>query len=170
MLRFLPNGLSLLRLLLTPLIYWTIVQGKTSLSFVVLAVALATDVLDGWLARRFHWSTPQGQILDPLADKIFVIGLFAALAVKGLVPLWLTVIVVARDLVLLGGGLLLWMRRKQVLPARDVGKLNTLFQMVMGAMALAGLPLFWIVGLMFITLILSSWLYGRQAFKLASSS
>lgn len=170
MFHLLPNILSVLRLFLTPWICWAIIKGHTPLAFVILALALITDVLDGWLARRFHWKTPQGQILDPLADKVFITGLFLSLAYKGLIPMWLAVIVLLRDLGLLIGGIVLWYRRKEVLPAGNVGKLNTLVQIMMGGMAIARWPCHWIIGLMLLTLLFSSWLYGRQAFKMATSS
>ena len=101
-----PNALSLLRIVLMPPAAWFVVR-SSPLAFVLIAVALFTDFLDGWLARRFRASTPIGRFLDPLADKLFAGGVLVAVAASGRVAWEIAVAVLVRDAALLAYG---WMR------------------------------------------------------------
>jgi cardiolipin synthase len=96
-----PNLLSLARILLTIPAVWAIVHARHGLATVVLAAALATDFLDGWLARRHGGSTELGKILDPAADKVLAAGVLAALVHAGRVPLELAGVVILRDVFVL---------------------------------------------------------------------
>ncbi|MFH0898960.1 MAG: CDP-diacylglycerol--glycerol-3-phosphate 3-phosphatidyltransferase [bacterium] len=102
MLFLLPNFLSLLRILLTPLCMWLLFQGGFYLfwSFAVFFIAAMTDMLDGHAARYYGGSTAFGSFLDPLADKVLVLGAFVAFYFKDLIPLWFVVILFARDVVI----------------------------------------------------------------------
>jgi phosphatidylglycerophosphate synthase len=77
---------------------WGILSGNREVAFATVGVALLTDVLDGWLARRSRQVTEFGRALDPVADKIFAVGVLGALVAKGQVPKELLAVVVARDL------------------------------------------------------------------------
>ncbi len=119
------NALSLVRLLLSIPIVLLLEQqtpgARVAAGFVCLA-AVATDYLDGWLARRLNEVTSYGKILDPVADKI-VVGLVAALlAAQDLIPLWFFLAVIVRDALILGGGLYLRRVRGTVLQSNVVGK------------------------------------------------
>jgi CDP-diacylglycerol--glycerol-3-phosphate 3-phosphatidyltransferase len=94
----LPNALSAARALLVIPVTLLIATGDASLALVVFLVAAATDALDGPLARR-RGATAVGAALDPLADKILVVGTLAALAVRGVAPVWAVVLILARELV-----------------------------------------------------------------------
>ncbi len=119
-----PNLLSLARILLTPVAAATIVAEERALAIVIVAVALASDVADGWLARRRDDCTRAGKILDPVADKVFAAGLLAALVMCRRVPLALALVVVARDLGLLVGAWLRIRRGGKVPQANRYGKLG----------------------------------------------
>src|ERR1043165_7348412 len=104
-LRFIPNGLCIARMLLLPPVIWLLVHERFVLTLWMFAIAAASDGLDGFLAKRFGWTSQLGKALDPLADKILLVGVFATLAFTGLVPMWLAVVAVARDLIITAGAL-----------------------------------------------------------------
>ena len=101
----LPNTLCVLRIALVPPTVWALgaARYRTALALVVLAAL--TDALDGFLARRFGWGSRVGSILDPLADKVMLVSLFLALGWLGLLPFWLTALVVLRDVVIVVGAI-----------------------------------------------------------------
>ena len=110
----LPNFISLGRLFLTPLLIWLIMIGKLNTAFWVFLIAGMSDILDGLLARLLKDQTTIGRFLDPLADKVLLVALFLTLGVKGLIPAWLVILVVFRDVMILGGTLLLFVFDKQM--------------------------------------------------------
>jgi cardiolipin synthase len=95
-----PNALSGLRLLLVPVFLWLILIDQNLLAFAVLAFSSFTDWLDGFLARKLNQMTRLGQLLDPAADRLFILASLIGLAMTEKVPWWLVVVVVARDLLL----------------------------------------------------------------------
>ncbi|MCS6786551.1 MAG: CDP-alcohol phosphatidyltransferase family protein [Thiobacillaceae bacterium] len=99
----LPNLLTATRLLMAPMVVWLIVQGATAAAFGWFVAAALTDLLDGSLARWLDQKTVLGAWLDPIADKAMLLGTLLALAWAGSVPVWLAVVVLARDAVVLGG-------------------------------------------------------------------
>jgi phosphatidylglycerophosphate synthase len=103
-----PNALSLARIALAVPTVWAIVTGRNVTAFALLLLALATDFLDGALARRGRVSD-LGKVLDPLADKVFAAAVLGALVVAGRVPVGLAAVLVTRDLVLLALG---WLRMR----------------------------------------------------------
>jgi cardiolipin synthase len=96
-----PNLLTIGRLLLAPLVVWRIVAGDSRQALGLLAAAALTDFLDGFAARVTKSQSHFGELLDPVADKVLLSGVFLALAYTGAVPVWFVGIVFARDLVLL---------------------------------------------------------------------
>ena len=104
-LRFIPNSLCILRMLLLLPVAWLLVHEQFAVTLWMFALAAASDGLDGFLAKRFGWTSQLGKALDPLADKILLVGVFATLAFIGLVPVWLAVTAVARDLIITAGAL-----------------------------------------------------------------
>lgn len=95
-----PNVISMVRLLLVPVFGVLIATGEDGWAVVVLAVSGASDWLDGVLARRLGQVTRLGQLLDPAADRLFIAVTLVGLVWRGVVPLWLLVVIVARELVL----------------------------------------------------------------------
>jgi cardiolipin synthase (CMP-forming) len=98
-----PNSLTILRILLIPCYIGLLVYGKFDQALIVLLVAGLTDALDGAIARMKNQYTRLGAVLDPLADKMLLISGFITLSMIHLVPLWVTILVVSRDVILMLG-------------------------------------------------------------------
>ncbi|MBD3409111.1 MAG: CDP-diacylglycerol--glycerol-3-phosphate 3-phosphatidyltransferase [Ignavibacteriales bacterium] len=99
----LPNQLTILRILLTPVfIYFFLTEGAyyKEIALGVFGVAALTDWYDGWLARKFNYISDWGKFMDPLADKILTAGAFFSFVALGVLPLWAVVVVVSRDVVI----------------------------------------------------------------------
>lgn len=102
-LSWLPNAISLLRIVLVVPILSLILSDDFAWALALFFVAGFSDGVDGYLAKRFDWHTRLGGLLDPVADKLLVAGTFITLAYAELIPVWLAVVVIARDLVIVGG-------------------------------------------------------------------
>ncbi len=102
-LSWIPNAISLLRIILVAPILMLILRNDFAIALGLFVVAGFSDGVDGYLARRFQWHTRLGALLDPVADKLLVNGLFITLAYMQLAPVWLAAIVIARDVIILGG-------------------------------------------------------------------
>ena len=98
-----PNILTIIRILLTPVFVMAYTSENFNLAWILFAIAGLTDALDGFLARIWNQRTQLGAMLDPLADKALLVTSFICLAVKGWLPIWLTVLVVSRDAIIVGG-------------------------------------------------------------------
>jgi len=120
-----PNLLSFLRLALVPVFLSLLVTGADAWALLVLAVSSLTDFLDGWIARAFNQITRLGQLLDPAADRLYIFAALIGLAWRELVPWWLVVIVVGRDVFLLGLGVVLANYGFGPLPVHQLGKVAT---------------------------------------------
>lgn len=105
MLRHIPNALCVFRMLLVVPIAVLLARAEYWATLWVFAIAAATDGLDGFLAKRFDWTSELGKILDPLADKLLLVSVFLTLALLGYVPLWLAATAIARDLIITGGAI-----------------------------------------------------------------
>lgn len=141
-----PNGLTILRLVLTPVIVLLLLQGDFSWAFLVFLVAGITDGLDGFLARSLREGTEFGRMLDPVADKILLGASLFTLGVVERLPFWLPVIAIGRDLLLMVGSCILYAASGRLgYPPSAIGKLTTGLQIltVLAAMALSegGAPL-----------------------------
>jgi cardiolipin synthase len=95
-----PNLLSALRLLLVPVFLWLILIDQNLLAFAVLAFSSFTDWLDGYLARKLNQMSRLGQLLDPAADRLFILASLLGLAITNQVPWWLVIVIVSRDILL----------------------------------------------------------------------
>ena len=104
-LRFIPNALCILRMLLVLPVVGLLLRREFFLTMWLFAFAAFTDGLDGFLAKRCGWTSELGKILDPLADKILLIGVFITLAAIGLVPPWLAAVAVSRDVIISAGAI-----------------------------------------------------------------
>ncbi|WP_395664774.1 CDP-alcohol phosphatidyltransferase family protein [Methylocella sp.] len=133
----LPNLITFGRLLLVPVVIALIVAGQFKEAAIAFVVAGLSDGLDGWIAKTFDLRSELGAYLDPIADKALLVSIFVALAVVGAIPATLAIIVVARDVMIVGAFLIarLLERPMQVRPLL-VSKLNTLAQIVFAALAL----------------------------------
>ncbi len=125
-----PNLLSLLRLLIVPLFISLLIYQDNGLALLVFLGASLTDAADGYIARRWHQRSYLGSILDPLADKAILDGAFVTLSLKGMIPPWLSVVVVSRDVIIVGGVVLkavFFDGRPEIRPS-SLGKLTTFLQ------------------------------------------
>ncbi len=126
-----PNLITLVRLLLAPIVGFAIVHGEYRTALALAAAAGATDALDGWLARTCGWGSRAGAYLDPVADKVLLCVVYAALGVAGSVPWWLVGIVFGRDvLILAAAGWFLLFTSVRDLPPSAWGKISTGVQIV----------------------------------------
>jgi len=128
--RHLPNLICLARMALVWPIIIALRAGNFDAAMLLFALAAISDGLDGYLAKRFHWTSQLGKILDPLADKVLLVAVFVTAAWLGLVPRWLTAAAVARDvLICLGASVYrLWFGPLHGRPT-IVSKVNTLLQL-----------------------------------------
>jgi len=104
-LKDIPNLISVLRIVLVAPVVWVLATEQYILALLLFAVAGISDGLDGFLAKRFQWQSRLGSILDPIADKVLLVASFATLTWLELLPLWLLWLVLARDLIIVSGGL-----------------------------------------------------------------
>lgn len=144
-LRHLPNLITGLRLLLAVPVVWLLLEGRYMESFLLFVIAGVSDLVDGFLARHFGWTSRLGSILDPLADKSLVAGTLLVLGWNGDVPLWLVSLAVGRDVMLVGLAVCYHYLIEPLKPEPLLSsKLNTLLQLVLVAAVLfskAVLPL-----------------------------
>ena len=134
----LPNLITLARLCAVPATVWLILHGRLDLGFGLFIGAGISDAVDGWLARIRNARSALGAILDPLADKALLVSVYVTLAAVGVLPDWLAILVVFRDMLIIGGFLMLWVLEAppRVRPLL-VSKLNTTLQIGLAALALA---------------------------------
>lgn len=150
----LPNRLTILRILMVPvfvsaLAYWTPQRDYCRLiALAVFLLACVTDALDGWIARRTGQKTRLGSLIDPLADKILLTSAYLALAwIRGIpadsrLPVWLTVLVISRDLLLVTGASIIFMMQNRFdTQTNFLGKLTTVCQMALVIAVLGGATL-----------------------------
>ncbi len=143
---YLPNLLTLLRILLVPLTIWLIVADELRGAFLVFLLAGATDALDGFIAKRFGWTTELGSYLDPLADKLLLVSSYVALGMRSLLPAWLVILVVSRDVMIVSAILLsVVVGPRVVMRPLTISKLNTVAQITLALLVLAnsGFALGW---------------------------
>lgn len=108
-----------------------LVQDRFPQALLLIMIAGISDGLDGFLARRYNWITRIGGLLDPLADKLLFVSVFAALTWNGLVPLWLFAVVIGRDLIIVLGAAAYEFLIGPVQPQPSkVGKLNTIVVLI----------------------------------------
>jgi len=135
----LPNLITLGRLLCVPLAIWLILGERYGLAFWVFVAAGVSDALDGWIAKRWDQRTPLGALLDPIADKALLAAVYITLGFAGELPHWLVILVVLRDLLIVGGYLL--SRGVNAPEPLFISKVNTLVQIALVGFVLARLGL-----------------------------
>ena len=136
-LRFLPNAICILRILLVAPLVLAILDGRYTAALVLIVIAGLSDGLDGFIAKRFDWRTRLGGLLDPAADKLLLVSTFVALAYVGAMPRGVVAIVVGRDIVIVAGAICyqLFIAQLQAEPAL-ISKLNTACQLAFGVFTL----------------------------------
>lgn len=126
-----PNLLTFARISITPFTLAAILGRDYEHALLLASIAGFTDAADGWLARRFHWETRLGAYLDPIADKLLLSGVFVAFGMIGDLPVWLVALVFARDLFILAGVAVVYLKtRRRDYPPSMWGKLSTAVQIL----------------------------------------
>lgn len=108
--RHIPNILSSLRILMVGAFIYFFAKMQYLACLITFVSAFLTDLLDGYLARRNHWISDVGKVLDPLADKLMVLTALTCFYMKGWLPLWMLLIVFAKELIMIVGGTILFKR------------------------------------------------------------
>lgn len=130
----LPNIISLARLLSVPFNVWLILVDQWRLALLVFCLAGLSDAVDGLLAKRFGMQSRLGRYLDPIADKVLLVAIFIVLGSQQLLPLWLVILVVSRDILIAGGLMLLYLFDQPFEPKPFLSsKINTATQIILAA-------------------------------------
>ena len=169
--RHLPNLICVLRIVLIWPIVASLTQGNYERTLLLFFAAAASDGLDGFLAKRYHWTSELGRVLDPLGDKLLLVAVFLVATWYGLIPRWLTVLAVTRD-VMIGLGALVFRIGWGPLHGHPMisSKVNTLLQLLYVLLLIAhqafGFPSTgWVEALeppLCLTLVVSGYFYVRE--------
>lgn len=176
--RDIPNLITVFRFLLVPPVVWLLLNDRFAAALLVFGVAGISDGIDGFLAKRFNWTSHLGALLDPLADKLLLVCSFVTLGYLGWIPYWLVALVILRDLVIVTGAVSYhYLVEDLVAEPSWTSKLNTFAQilLVLAVMFTHGfreLPVLWIDVLQYsvmVTTIWSGtgyvWTWGRRALR-----
>ncbi len=125
----LPNILTTVRFALVPLfigVFFSSMENSLRYSVIIFIIAGITDVLDGYIARKYNIVTKWGQAMDPLADKLMQLTVLICFTVKRLIPVWIIIIYGIKEVSMILGGIILYTRKdKVVIPANSYGKVAT---------------------------------------------
>jgi cardiolipin synthase len=133
-----PNIITTGRILLVPIVVWAIMSGQMAIAFGLFVLAAISDAVDGFLAKRLGAVSEFGAYLDPLADKVLLVSIYITLGIADLLPRWLVILVVSRDIMIVGAVLLAWVVGKPLtIQPFVISKLNTIAQVVFAALVLA---------------------------------
>jgi cardiolipin synthase len=158
-----PNIITVFRFLLVPPFVLVLLQEQFGLALLLFGIAGFSDALDGYLAKRFNWTSRLGALMDPLADKLLLVSSYVTLGWLQWIPLWLVGVVILRDLVIVSGALVYNFRIER-LEARPsmMSKLNTFTQImlvlaVLFSQAVKALPYLWMDVLLYCVLVTTLW-------------
>lgn len=128
--RLIPNYLTILRLVLVPIIFGLILYDHYTLAIVFYIIASITDVLDGFIARKFNLISDFGKLMDPLADKVTQIGTILALILKRIIPFWILIIISGKELIMIIASIFLYKKRQFTVQSLWYGELATVILFV----------------------------------------
>jgi cardiolipin synthase len=138
----LPNLITFGRLFAVPVMVWLLLRGQYPAAFWLFVAAGISDAVDGFIAKRFRAVTVLGSYLDPLADKALLVSVYVTLGEQGHMPVWLVILVVFRDVLIVGGAILFeTLTHALTMEPLLISKINTAAQIVLAAVVLAGLGL-----------------------------
>lgn len=124
MFKYVPNILTMSRFALIPFIIFFIITDNYILAFIFLTISGITDILDGYIARKYNFITNFGKLIDPLADKSTQVAILATLALKNIIPLWILFIVFVKEILMIAGASFLY-GKELVVSSRWFGKMST---------------------------------------------
>ncbi len=176
-----PNIISVLRIFLSVPVVWMLLENQFGVALILFAIAGISDGLDGFLAKHYGWQSQLGGLLDPLADKVLLVSSYIVLAILGLIPALLMVLVILRDLVIVTGALVYNFRVRELeADPSMVSKFNTFSQIVLvlavvldqGLFVLPDWVLQTLIWLVVVTTIASGvnyvWVWSRRAADLTN--
>lgn len=158
-----PNLITVARICAVPVLIWLILDGRMGPAFWLFVAAGVSDAVDGIIARSFRSRTKLGGYLDPIADKALLVASFIALGAEGLLPLWLVLLVVARDIIIVAGvSALTLMKERLAMQPLWISKVNTFAQIALASIVLAvaggGFPLdSYIAPVVWLVAVTTSW-------------
>lgn len=174
----LPNIISVLRIVFVGPVAWFLLTQRYFEALLLFLIAGISDGIDGYLAKHFSWQSRLGSILDPLADKLLLVTTYIALAWREVLPVWLTALVVARDIVVVAGALAFhWLIGRYEMSPSLISKMNTVAQITLAIAAVASLSILplpsWtlhgLIFVVFVTTLLSGadyvWIWGSRAYR-----
>lgn len=178
--RDIPNLITGLRILLVPPFLWLLLQERYEAALLLFVIAGISDALDGFLAKYFGWTSELGGLLDPIADKLLLIGAILTLGWLSELPVWLVVLVILRDAIIVVGAISyhLMIGRVRASPLL-ISKLNTFMQLtlvfaVIVHYGMVPLPSWLLAGLIYLTALTTGWSgaayvwqWGRRAWSTA---
>lgn len=124
MFKQIPNILTIIRFLLIPVILFYVFTGNYLATFIVFTISGITDIADGFIARKFNFISNFGKLMDPLADKLTQISVLLSLTVVKIIPVWIVVIVLVKEIIMVSGASFLY-GKDVVVYSRWYGKLAT---------------------------------------------
>lgn len=134
----LPNLITIGRLLLTPVTIVMIEQRDWRAAFALFVIGSVSDAVDGWLAKTYRLQSDLGAMLDPIADKALIVSVYVTLGVVGALPAWLVIMIVSRDLMIVGGMVISWLlSHPMAIHPHLVSKATTAVQLLLAAVVLA---------------------------------
>jgi cardiolipin synthase (CMP-forming) len=135
-----PNLITIARILSVPIMVWAISSGEMLFAFLLFVLAGLSDAVDGYLAKRLNMASELGAYLDPIADKALIVSIYVTLGISGAVPRPLVILVVSRDIMIVGAVMLAWLLGKPI-PAKPlmISKINTAAQIAFAGLVLASL-------------------------------
>lgn len=120
-----PNILTIIRFILIPFIFMAVISQHYLVGLIIFTVSAITDVLDGYIARKYNYVTDIGKLIDPLADKLTQMALLSALCILNLLPLWIFIVVFIKELVIIVSASVLYSKKDVVVYSKWYGKLAT---------------------------------------------
>lgn len=125
MFKYIPNALTILRLILIPIIFLFVSQNNYIIAIILLILSGLTDVLDGRIARKYNFISTFGTLLDPLADKLTQIATILALVIQDIIPLWILLVLLTKEIAMITGATFLFKKETVAIPSKWFGKLST---------------------------------------------
>ena len=125
-----PNTITIIRFVLSPVFFLFLVYGYTKPALILFLIVALTDFADGWVARSTSQTTKFGEVLDPLADKFMIFLAIVGLSIKFDFPYWAVPLIIARDIVSIGGSFVYFTKIRGKWKARILGKATTFFQIL----------------------------------------
>ena len=108
MLKYIPNTLTIIRFLLIPIIIYTVISGNYIMALILFTLSGITDIADGFIARKFNLISNFGKLMDPLADKFTQISMLTILVIKEMIPSWILIIVILKEIAMVAGASFLY--------------------------------------------------------------